>query len=350
MSKIWMPGGAGGGAGSDECTLVKANVPTGLKAVTADSDDEAVEGTLDTETTLADSQALSGQTFLKFNPVTKLFERRVGGMTNRGAVIQELGAGGSYTIPEGFHNGYGKVSAKSLASQTPGTSAAGHILAGRTAWVNGSKITGTIPSQAGGTLTPSTSAVTANCSGKYMTSNYTIPAFALPPANALRKGYSYTLYGKTVTGTLEQWLSSPADVTGNETGATKIGTSTGFFSWITSPKSINVFCGSNGGSTLGRLNTAVNVSSYKYLKLFVPRAYDKSGSQYYTKVGISLQADGSGVTYGAEVLANSTVTNFNVILDVTNYNGMYFIYVSVRSASTTKNNGIMGGTISLSNS
>lgn len=348
MSKIWMPGGAG--AGSDECTLVKANVPTGLKAVTADSDDEAVEGTLDTETTLADSQALSGQTFLKFNPVTKLFERRVGGMTNRGAVIQELGAGGSYTIPEGFHNGSGKVTAKSLASQTPGDSAAGHILAGRTAWVNGSKITGTIPSQAGGTLTPSTSAVTANCSGKYMTSNYTIPAFALPPANALRKGYSYTLYGKTVTGTLEQWLSSPADVTGNETGATKIGTSTGFFSWITSPKSINVFCGSNGGSTLGRLNTAVNVSSYKYLKLFVPRAYDKSGSQYYTKVGISLQADGSGVTYGAEVLANSTVTNFNVILDVTNYNGMYFIYVSVRSASTTKNNGIMGGTISLSNS
>ena len=350
MSKIWMPGGAGGGAGSDECTLVKANVPTGLKAVTADSDDEAVEGTLDTETTLADSQALSGQTFLKFNPVTKLFERRVGGMTNRGAVIQELGAGGSYTIPEGFHNGSGKVTAKSLASQTPGDSAAGHILAGKTAWVNGSKITGTIPSQAGGTLTPSTSAVTANCSGKYMTSNYTIPAFALPPANALRKGYSYTLYGKTVTGTLEQWLSSPADVTGNETGATKIGTSTGFFSWITSPKSINVFCGSNGGSTLGRLNTAVNVSSYKYLKLFVPRAYDKSGSQYYTKVGISLQADGSGVTYGAEVLANSAVTNFNVILDVTNYNGMYFIYVSVRSASTTKNNGIMGGTISLSNS
>lgn len=264
--------------------------------------------------------------------------------------FSELVAGSAVTVPGGKHGGGGKVTAKSLASQTPGTSAAGHILAGKTAWVNGSKITGTIPSQAGGTLTPSTSAVTANCSGKYMTSNYTIPAFALPPANALRKGYSYTLYGKTVTGTLEQWLSSPADVTGNETGATKIGTSTGFFSWITSPKSINVFCGSNGGSTLGRLNTAVNVSSYKYLKLFVPRAYDKSGSQYYTKVGISLQADGSGVTYGAEVLANSTVTNFNVILDVTNYNGMYFIYVSVRSASTTKNNGIMGGTISLSNS
>ena len=314
MGRIWMPGG-GGGADLDVITAGAGDVLAGK--VTVDREGEPLVGTVKDQGNWS---------------------------------FSELAAGSAVTIPEGKHGGGGKVTAKSLASQTPGTSAAGHILAGRTAWVNGSKITGTIPSQAGGTLTPSTSAVTANCSGKYMTSNYTIPAFALPPANALRKGYSYTLYGKTVTGTLEQWLSSPADVTGNETGATKIGTSTGFFSWITSPKSINVFCGSNGGSTLGRLNTAVNVSSYKYLKLFVPRAYDKSGSQYYTKVGISLQADGSGVTYGAEVLANSTVTNFNVILDVTNYNGMYFIYVSVRSASTTKNNGIMGGTISLSNS
>lgn len=314
MGKILMPGGGGG---------------VDLDVITAGAED-----------------VLAGKVI-----VDKNGEPLTGTMADQGNWnFSELVAGSAVTVPGGKHGGGGKVTAKSLASQTPGTSAAGHILAGRTAWVNGSKITGTIPSQAGGTLTPSTSAVTANCSGKYMTSNYTIPAFALPPANALRKGYSYTLYGKTVTGTLEQWLSSPADVTGNETGATKIGTSTGFFSWITSPKSINVFCGSNGGSTLGRLNTAVNVSSYKYLKLFVPRAYDKSGSQYYTKVGISLQADGSGVTYGAEVLANSTVTNFNVILDVTNYNGMYFIYVSVRSASTTKENGIMGGTISLSNS
>ena len=314
MGKILMPGGGGG---------------VDLDVITAGAED-----------------VLAGKVI-----VDKNGEPLTGTMADQGNWnFSELVAGSAVTVPGGKHGGGGKVTAKSLASQTPGTSAAGHILAGRTAWVNGSKITGTIPSQAGGTLTPSTSAVTANCSGKYMTSNYTIPAFALPPANALRKGYSYTLYGKTVTGTLEQWLSSPADVTGNETGATKIGTSTGFFSWITSPKSINVFCGSNGGSTLGRLNTAVNVSSYKYLKLFVPRAYDKSGSQYYTKVGISLQADGSGVTYGAEVLANSAVTNFNVILDVTNYNGMYFIYVSVRSASTTKNNGIMGGTISLSNS
>ena len=149
---------------------------------------------------------------------------------------------------------------------------------------------------------------------------------------------------------MEQWLSSPADVTGNETGATKIGTSTGFFSWVVNSKHINVFGGSSGGSTLGRLNTAVNVSPYKYLKLFVPQAYSQSGPSYYIKVGISLQTDGSGVVYGAEVLASSVSKNFNVILDVTNYSGLYFIYVSVRSAKTDGSNGFKDGTISLSNS
>ena len=33
-----------------------------------------------------------------------------GTMTNRGAVTNELNAGGSYTIPAGYHNGSGKVS------------------------------------------------------------------------------------------------------------------------------------------------------------------------------------------------------------------------------------------------
>ena len=320
MSKIWMPGGAGGGAGSDECTLVKANVPTGLKAVTADSDDEAVGGTLDTETTLADSQALSGQTFLKFNPVTKLFERRVGGMTNRGAVIQELGAGGSYTIPEGFHNGSGKVSAKSLASQTLGDSAAGHILAGRTAWVNGSKITGTIPSQAGGTLTPSTSAVTANCSGKYMTSNYTIPAFALPPANALRKGYSYTLYGKTVTGTFEGYVSSPLYFFNNGTWSNL--QTTGMTS--TTLDSSNLIL---GAYQMGRLNQTVDLTSYKYLKV-KGRCGSTPVNGYKFSIGVSKSASAKE-TDMAKLNVLDTRSNgpeYN-ILDISSLSGNYYIYV-----------------------
>ena len=64
-------------------------------------------------------------------------------MVNRGAVSQTLNAGGSYTIPEGYHNGSGKITASSLASQTPGTATANDIASGKTAWVNGKKITGT---------------------------------------------------------------------------------------------------------------------------------------------------------------------------------------------------------------
>ncbi len=84
------------------------------------------------------NQILSGRTaWVKGQKV-------MGTMPNRGAVTQTLNAGGSYTIPEGYHNGSGKITAASLSSQTPGTATAAQILAGQTAWVNGKKITGTM--------------------------------------------------------------------------------------------------------------------------------------------------------------------------------------------------------------
>jgi len=67
-----------------------------------------------------------------------------GSMANRGAVTKALNAGESYTIPAGYHNGSGKVTANSLASQTSATATAANIQSGKTAWVNGSKITGTL--------------------------------------------------------------------------------------------------------------------------------------------------------------------------------------------------------------
>ena len=68
-----------------------------------------------------------------------------GTMPNRGAVSKALNCGESYTVPNGYHNGSGTVTANSLASQTSATATADKILSSETAWVNGEKITGTIP-------------------------------------------------------------------------------------------------------------------------------------------------------------------------------------------------------------
>ncbi|WP_124065739.1 hypothetical protein [Clostridium sp. E02] len=79
--------------------------------------------------------------------VDKQGEPLTGTMPNRGAVKPNLNAGGSYTIPAGYHNGGGKVTANSLASQTSGNVDAGSMLSGRSGWVNGVKVNGGIPWQ-----------------------------------------------------------------------------------------------------------------------------------------------------------------------------------------------------------
>lgn len=56
--------------------------------------------------------------------------------------IITLNCGQAHTIPAGCHSGSGKVEAASLASQTAGTAAAADIARGKTAWINGVKVTG----------------------------------------------------------------------------------------------------------------------------------------------------------------------------------------------------------------
>ena len=69
----------------------------------------------------------------------------VGTMPDNGAVDVHLNCGESYKIPAGYHNGKGKVTVNSLASQTDATATAAQILSPTTCWVKGVKITGTMP-------------------------------------------------------------------------------------------------------------------------------------------------------------------------------------------------------------
>ena len=132
-----------------------------------------------TGTTSAD-KVLAGETFSTEND-TDL----VGTMPNKGAVTSSLNCGGSYTIPAGYHNGSGRVTANSLASQTQANATAENIIQDKTAWVNGSKITGTATLQSlgglqiktgSGVYTPTYKVGTTNHGDKYLESEtLTIP-------------------------------------------------------------------------------------------------------------------------------------------------------------------------------
>ena len=90
------------------------------------------------DATAEDSNVLSGKTYYNNNG------KREGTMPNRGGMSAELAAGGSVSIPEGYHNGEGKVEAKSLAESTAdATAGAEQILAGYSAYSKGEKVEGT---------------------------------------------------------------------------------------------------------------------------------------------------------------------------------------------------------------
>lgn len=111
MADCIIAGTGGGGVSSDELTARAAHVLAGKKFVGEDTDDDVGVGT----------------------------------MPNNGQVSRTLRAGENLQIARGYHDGTGVVNAVPLADQTAGNAGTGDILSGKTAWVNGRRVDGSVP-------------------------------------------------------------------------------------------------------------------------------------------------------------------------------------------------------------
>ena len=150
--------------------LSAGNIKTGVTVTVNNGNTNvySVAGTFCSDATLASAGSLLTGTIAYGKDGTKYS----GSMANQGAKTSALNCGGSYTIPAGYHNGSGKITANSLSSQTgvdSGKTAvtAATMLTGYQGWVSGSKISGSMANNGAktATYTPSTSVQT-----------YTIPA------------------------------------------------------------------------------------------------------------------------------------------------------------------------------
>lgn len=296
---IWLPGG--GGADLDVVTAAAGDVLAGK--VIVDKDGEPLAGT----------------------------------MPERGAwSSSELSAGASVTIPAGHHSGSGKVTAKSLASQTSGTAAAAQILSGETAWVNGAEVTGSMANRgayngAGNSRGNDTGnkRMWVKVPGGYYNENAQvflswndIKNYLGITADKIKKGVTIM----DITGTHEGYVTSPLYLL-NDGEWSNLQT-TGFTATVGSV-SYNKDDKDYYFDGIARTNQAVNLSSYNYLKgdLFGGRY---NGKDYDVVLGVSTSANLTTENFSASYKGHSGT----FVVNVSNLTGNYFIYVSALNAAS----------------
>ena len=198
MSEVMIPVKGGGGTSSDDVTASRSNILQGKTTVTSDSDDEIVEGI----------------------------------MPNCGAKTASLNCGGSYPIPAGYHNGSGKVTANSLASQTGVQNGKTAIVpaavrSGYEGWVNGSRVTGNMANYTGNTnrktIAPSTGQQTWKIPAGYHDGNGYVTVSVPAAGSAAAIFGSYYCWNSSNSGTINAYpKDNKVNIDANGTDGFKI--------------------------------------------------------------------------------------------------------------------------------
>lgn len=300
MSKIWIPGG-GGGADLDVVTAGTGDVLSGK--VIVDKDGNPLTGTMPDNTSLTSNGTVPGiSSSFPDVPTREGSNLQINTATDGVVRISMCPPSGYY--PGAANDGsyvnrpasdFGNAPTSAIDPDYTATSQ------------HGLKIRGTMPTMAGGTKTPTTSQQTISCRGKKMTSDIVIPAFSLPSASVILVGKTVTIYGKSVTGTAQQYLQNATNFEIVNESNTTI---TGYYISNGSYIELDPY-------TVIRFNTARNLTNYKYLKC--------EGSKYVA-VGVSKNPNNTGVTWASPAATS--------ILDIGSLSDMYFIYI--KNTSDTK--------------
>lgn len=215
-----------------------------------------------------------------------------------------IAASDSVTIPAGkLTTGNQTITAKSLASQTPGDAAAGDILSGKIAWVDGAKVTGNIP-----TVTPSTTKIdcgkSASISKGYLASDVTITANSLASQT--------------------QGNAAAADIRSNKTAWVSGNPVTGTMPDGTYSASVSV---SNGSASMSATGVSTTTSSNCYVTLSTSAGSAK---------GIATIGTGGYIAAGSK---ESSATSVNVNGNGTKlYLAINYYYTSLEAPSDSEGN------------
>ena len=359
MGKILIPGGGGGGGAiSDDITLRQSDVPVGLTAVTFDSDDEIVEGTL--TTTASPDKVLKDETFYNTETHQKesgTIESMEAQTITPGASAQTVSCTGKYMTGNVTINAVAGLSAGNIANGVTvggvagtykglGNATQAQVLSGRTfSTASLSNASGTMTNYSGYTSTSNYVSSTFRSgttgyvfaspggTGYYTTGSYLrIPATNLSAAN-IKKGV--TILG--ITGTWEGYATSPLYLFNNGTygggqnGITKTAAT------VSAPFNYSIgtsisCTGIYKGNIYFRFNNTQNLSNYNYIKVY-------GSCENWTGLGIGISTNSNTTSFSASSecgFTSSSSGNNTAILNISSINGSYYVYIWVGHSSGSR--------------